>query len=1027
MLSKIGNFIRNKPLLIIIAVALITSGFASLLPAMRAGTSMEDFLPDNEMVRANDRVEKYFGAGYSSLMIYVNGKGNVVSPESLKEEYRICERLRREKEVADVISVANFVNIVCQMEYGKSLINCSANEIKNAFHDLISEPTKRIYGEDGDDVEPDFMDIKNFSIYADNEEICFLMTVYDLSEFTEKRYKVAEWYISFRNKIVPDERLNISYMISARMEPPTIWEIGGGFIKNVKNILEYNRGYEKKAYLWIKPKNYETYFPVILKTANVSFNFSKNSILIKVERKELEKFGIAPEANGTALPAKLGEMKAGTRLYTMPNFRFSLNLGFIKKIFEGIRNIVMLKEATKLLGNIENFDELLSMINENESISLKDCEKFWIEIDEAVGYDYFIKPPFMQKMGESALTFLPENFEENANETIIIVQIYPYNDEELKEINSRLLNIIEEYEPDNIEMRATGVTVITQEIDELTDKSNKIIAPSIFIAIIIILFLSFKRVSYVFLPLLGLAISLLWLFGTMSLLGIKFNALAVALVPLIMGLGVDYSVHMFHNYRTEIEKGRSPGEAIISSVTEVGTAMFLATITTCIGFLSFLTSSIPSIRNFGILCALGIIYTFIVTITLLASIRYIMDRGKELHFGKGKKISLEKGMKWLSEKIFEKPKAILFVVFIITIIMVGGALNLKTTFSMEDFVPENSLSIKTMEIIHENFPFSSQQQEYILIEGDVASLKTLEGIHKTQENAKDDELVIKLHDGKAKIMSILSIIQEIAEENVTFSERFHIENGIPATDEYVKEIYDYLYEKYEKDVKMILHRNGSKYDATLLRIYVNPSANEDNEKMELLYKELNEDIVSYGNARAIITGQTTLTYTITKSLTESQLRSTFVCLILVGIVVIVAYRKLSLGLVATIPVILSAIWILGTIYFIGYSLNVMTVMITSLTIGLGITYSIHAVERFKLIKERTNDDMKAISNMIEHTGQALLMAAVTTIAGFSILIFSPIPPEQQFGLVTATTILYAFIATILVVPPLLIFLARKKH
>jgi predicted RND superfamily exporter protein len=109
------------------------------------------------------------------------------------------------------------------------------------------------------------------------------------------------------------------------------------------------------------------------------------------------------------------------------------------------------------------------------------------------------------------------------------------------------------------------------------------------------------------LPLVGLTISIIWLFGTMVLLGITFNTMAVALVPLLMGLGVDYSVHMFHNYRVELEKGKSCGEAIVSSIQDVGMAMFLATITTMVAaFLSFLTASIPPIRDFGILCAIGI-------------------------------------------------------------------------------------------------------------------------------------------------------------------------------------------------------------------------------------------------------------------------------------------------------------------------------------------------------------------------------------------------------------------------------------
>jgi len=97
-------------------------------------------------------------------------------------------------------------------------------------------------------------------------------------------------------------------------------------------------------------------------------------------------------------------------------------------------------------------------------------------------------------------------------------------------------------------------------MNEVTTESNQIIMPLIFVVILIVLFISFRKFSYIFLPLFALLISVLWLFGTMVLLGIPFTVMSVALFPLLMGLGVDYSVHLFHNYRTEIKNGKKPGK-----------------------------------------------------------------------------------------------------------------------------------------------------------------------------------------------------------------------------------------------------------------------------------------------------------------------------------------------------------------------------------------------------------------------------------------------------------------------------------
>ena len=152
--------------------------------------------------------------------------------------------------------------------------------------------------------------------------------------------------------------------------------------------------------------------------------------------------------------------------------------------------------------------------------------------------------------------------------------------------------------------------------------------PTIFILICLILFVMFKSFSYVILPLTGIGISIIWLFGSMVLLGMTFNMIMVAIVPLLLGLGVDYPVHLFHEYRSELKEGKKPGPAIIASIKSIGLAMFLSIITTVIAFLSFLTASISPLRNFGLLCGLGLTYIFINTITFQAAVRYLLDSKK---------------------------------------------------------------------------------------------------------------------------------------------------------------------------------------------------------------------------------------------------------------------------------------------------------------------------------------------------------------------------------------------------------------
>ncbi|UCH71461.1 MAG: MMPL family transporter, partial [Thermoplasmatales archaeon] len=596
-----------------------------------------------------------------------------------------------------------------------------------------------------------------------------------------------------------------------------------------------------------------------------------------------------------------------------------------------------------------------------------------------------------------------------------------------REIELALMDFDDEEK--HVSMKASGTGIISNEMNELTEEANMIIMPAIFVIICLILLIMFRRFSYVLLPLISLGISIIWLFGTMVFLGISFNMMMVAIVPLLMGLGVDYSVHIFHEYRSELKKGKKPGSAIVASIRGIGMAMFLATLTTVIAFLSFLTATVPPLRTFGVLCALGLIYILITALTFQTAVRYVLDRKKtdKIIPKNNHKISLDSYMEKFSNIVLKQRKIILVLAVFITILMLSGATQVETTFDMNDFLPEDNESMELMINIGEYFPSSSETQEYILIEGNVASVKTLEGIAKTYENLKDDEYLTMTPDGDPKEKSILSIIRNAIRANSTLLSTFNIDsNGIPKDNVDVVGIYDYLYdhEEYMMEVRNVLHRDENDYDATVIRIYTSISYSEDskldtNRQMGIIYDNLNDDVENYGEADVIVAGFLSSTYTIMNSMTDSQLLSTFISIMLAAMVLVIVFRNPILGLITVIPVGLCIIWIIGTIYFLGYSFNIMTIMVTSLTIGIGIDYAIHATQRFRLTADKTGNVKKAVSTTIGHTGGALFIAALTTAAGFGMLILAPMPPEQQFGIIISMTIVYSYITSIIVLPPIL--------
>jgi len=975
MLKELGRLIEKRPWLIIGIIFMITIGFGTLVPFLDTGTTTEDFLPDDDIVKANERVTDFFGGTDKLLLIYAQNQNSesAITPESLKEEYQVLKNLEKIEEVKESTGIAIFIDLICQIEFNKTLFDCSNDEINTAVQDFLSEKNYNeiqmmTIDDNNEDIDYnpypkisrgktiDSIDIKNYYIQEIEENLVFSIEVYDLSHFESKlnpphsKMNVLEWFISFKNLIIPDERLDINYKISAHIEPTSdLWEVGNGPVNNFKGLIdliksrELFKSYKKEAYLWIQAPGQDMSFPIKLESGNVTLNTVENKVEIQVDKRELGKYGISPEMYGAGLPARIGDSKAGFRFYQIPKLklpwmRLNFDIEFLNNYFEKIQDRPLLKSITeKIMSKIgdfawEDFDEVFSLMDDVglsvEKIALKDMETWWIVTDESpdTGFSektFFIKPFFIEELKNNAIIFLSEDYKDDfkPSGTLMLLSINEsVGAMQSGEVSKKIVKSMERFDSEKnyVSMEATGAGVITYQIDDLTEEANMIILPGIFIAICIILFINFRKLSYIILPIVGLSISVIWLIGTMVLFGIRFNTMYVALIPLLMGLGVDYSVHMFHNYRAELEKGKTPGKAIATSIKEVGTAMFLAALTTVIAFLSFLTASIAPLRDFGVLCALGIIYTFITTITLQASIRYVLDRREKVADKLvTKKKNNKKNMKDVSKIVYKYSGVFLIVACIFTGIMFLGAINVKTGFDTNDFLPEDNPAMNIWDEIDEKFPFSSQSQEFILIEGNVASVDTLNGISQTNTNLLDDELVAKKPDGNIKVTSTLSIIQDAVRENKSIETEFNLDNnGIPESDQDVKRIFDFLYDhpNYFMDMRGVLHREKGSYDASVIRVYIDFSkSNKVHEvKREIMYSDLNGDIADYGDASAIVTGAISMNYAVTLGLTQSQIISTAISIVIATIVLIIAYRSPLLGLITSIPVVISIIWILAS-------------------------------------------------------------------------------------------------------------------
>lgn len=629
------------------------------------------------------------------------------------------------------------------------------------------------------------------------------------------------------------------------------------------------------------------------------------------------------------------------------------------------------------------------------------------------------------------------------------------------ELENKMLEVIEDQNLTYLELRVLGEEIVSNEIIQAAESSLDILLPLAFVLVLIVLGIAYRNVLDVLFSLLALSFSVLWVWGLGALLGFTFNPITIAVPVLIAGLGIDFGIHVTLRYREELSLGRAPKEASFTSIKWVGGALALTAFTTIVAFLSNLASDLRVVREFGILCALGIGSAFILMLIFVPACKQVVDMRK-LKLGKPllKSRGSEKVMRNLSgisrlkrglgsgvSAAEKRPGVVLGVVLLLTFASAALALNLSTEYRLEDFLPEELEVTHNLNFMLNEFNFTTESAN-ILIKGDVTNPVVLERIDATTERMSDDRRVV-VELGKPKVISILSLMEDVASDDRLrnpfdlYDPEFHLlwlasdtnQDGIP--DINIHALYDLLYKNENTTSKLsqVLHRTEEgDYDGTVLRISVDT---EDGKKSGELYEELKEDckelseLVGAGVINQVtITGVPILTYTILETLNDSMLSSLILTIIIALITLTLVFwfikKSLVLGLITTLPVLLVISWILGTMFVLRIPYNILTISVTALTIGLGIDYAIHITYRFLEESEKFEKPEQACREAVLHTGSALFAAALTTIAAFGILIFSLLPPMKQFGGIVALTILYSFIASVFVLPSLLLLWAKRK-
>jgi len=551
-----------------------------------------------------------------------------------------------------------------------------------------------------------------------------------------------------------------------------------------------------------------------------------------------------------------------------------------------------------------------------------------------------------------------------------------------------------------------GVPIMLSDISNLIISDIVWLFPIVFILIALVLFLSFKSARGVVLPLLTAGIAVIWTIGLMVLLGYELNMISSCIPVILLAVGTAYTIHVLNRINQTYDKDRK--QAMIKALKYIIIPVVLAAVTTAIGFISFIFGAyLTMIRDFGLFTSIGTLLALLLSIFFVPAIISVFSspKKKNTEQQKEKKNFLSHYiLRPFVKLLFKHPKYTLTTWAVLILLSIGGAFLIKTSVNITSYFKKDNPTRISEDIMQKKF--GGSLPVYVLLKGDMQSSEVLKMMSKTQDYMEQD----------SNIKTTQSVADLVKQMNDAMGE------GLRVPDERAK--IEQLW--FLLDGQDIMEQLVS--DDLDEGIIQSRFASIESETMSDFVKYMNTFILENSTEECTIevTGLPHVYEKLNDSLLKSQFSSLLIAIIMILIIVGLILKSFSKGVYATIPIIVTIIVLFGFMGITGIPLDIATVLVASVALGIGVDYSIHVITHFNHSLKETGEIKKAIENTIMISGKAIIINVVSVGVGFLVLIFSQLTPLQNFGLLVTLSMFGSGLAALTLLPVILILANRKK-
>jgi len=709
------------------------------------------------------------------------------------------------------------------------------------------------------------------------------------------------------------------------------------------------------------------------------------------------------------------------------------DLAFLKKLK---------KLHTELEENIPHLEDITSLLNarntrgENDSLIVEDLyEKFPTTKKQqdfikelAINNKMYKNLLFNEKLTLTTIILEPNAYENSESDN----ELDGFGDEDdsekdlvfledssKSEMIRKAQEIAKKFSSDDFRVFISGSLAVNDYNKQSVQKDMRKFIVIVLITMMIFLFVVFRRISAVVLPIFVVALSLLSTIGIMALVGTPFTIPTQIIPSFLLAVGIGAVVHLLAMFFNDFNKNGDNHKAIIYALSHSGLPIVMTSLTTAGGLLSFGTGEIAPIADLGIFASIGVLIALVNTLILLPAILTLVKFKQAPQKQQENSKKMDKLLISIADFSFKFSKQIILASFLIAIFFLYQASQVEFKHDPLSWQPDSS-PIKQSTFLVDKELKGSVTMEVIIDTKKENGLYNSELLTKIDTIRKKAESIQNNVYFVGKGWSVAEVLKEIHKALHNNDEKYY---AITKNDALIPQEFLLFENSGSDDLEDLVDSSFSKARITFKLPWMEAGEYKElNDKLKkLITDELNDDSIE-----VVITGMVPLFQRTLVAAMDTMSKSYVIAFIAIAIMMIILLGDIKLGLVSMIPNILPVVMTVGFMNLANMPLDLFTMLVGAIVIGLSVDDTVHYFHNFSKYQKQGKSVKESVELTMLGTGRALVATTVILALGFYVYMFASLQNLINFGILTGGAISIALISNIILGPALLTLITKDK-